>query len=269
MINLIVQFYKVKYENTDKKLINERQNEINYCFVNNLNNQIIDKIHFLYELEEDVEYMESLGISRNHKKIVLVNLNRRVNYQDIFSYANKNNNENDIWIYVHGDMCLESGFEKLKLIDFNKNNIYALTAHKYNCNKTLNCNCTRQYHTEKGLMSSSFDGFVFKTPIKEEVVKQCNHIVHRLGAENRTIAILKNNGYNVVCPNNTLMCHHVHYVKIFAKQHASWVEMDGTCKPEEYYNKIHREQRSKPFKDRIITKGIPIYLGCAKFVENL
>ena len=49
---------------------------------------------------------------------------------------------------------------------FNKNNIYALTAHKYDCNKSLNCNCTRQYHTEKGLMSSSFDGFVFKTPIK-------------------------------------------------------------------------------------------------------
>ena len=39
MINLIVQFYKVKYENTDKKLINERQNEINYCFVNNLNTE--------------------------------------------------------------------------------------------------------------------------------------------------------------------------------------------------------------------------------------
>ena len=269
MINLIIQFYKVKYENANDELINKRQQEINYCFVNNLNNPVIDKIHFLYEMIDDVDYMASLGINKNHEKIILYSLGKRMNYKDIFGYANEKHNEGDIWIYVHGDMCIESGFEKLKTIDFNKNNIYALTAHKYGCNKTLNCNCTRQYHTEKGLMSSSFDGFVFKSPLKIEAVNQCDHIVHRLGAENRTIAILKNNGYNVTCPNAILRCHHVHYIKIFANQHATWVEMDGTCRPQEYYSNIHRLQKQKPYHEKIVGGGIPFYLGCAKLVNYL
>ena len=47
MINLIVQFYQVKYENVSEELIKKRQEEINYCFYENYLNENIDKIHFL------------------------------------------------------------------------------------------------------------------------------------------------------------------------------------------------------------------------------
>jgi len=45
-----------------------------------------------------------------------------------------------------------------------------------------------------------------------------------------------------VCPNSILYAHHIHYVKVFAKQHNTWIEMSGECKPLEYYTKIHGEQ---------------------------
>ena len=77
MLNLIIQFYKIKYKNVEQDLINKRQQEINFCFINNLMNKNIDKIHFLYELKEDVEYMKLL-LSKNNietDKIILYNFN--------------------------------------------------------------------------------------------------------------------------------------------------------------------------------------------------
>lgn len=272
MIHLIVQYYQVNYTNIDDKLIQQRQDEINRCFLSNLSNPNIDKLHFLYEKIEDVNYMQfSLGISKKHPKLVLYNLGKRMNYADIFNYPNNYPQKtNDIWIYLHGDMQLISGFEKLRTINMDSNKIYALTAHNpKKCNKQILCNCTRQYITPKGLYGPTFDGFIFKSPIKQSVIDTCNHIVHCLGAENRTIAILKNNNYNVVCPNHLLMCHHIHNVQIFAGEHSMWINLKGEYKPKEFYSNIHKEQKNKKYQEKIVGGGIPFYLGCVKFVDKL
>jgi hypothetical protein len=266
MINLIVQFYQIKYENVSEELIKKRQEEINYCFYENYLNENIDKIHFLYENLEDVVYMEKkLNISRNDNKIILFNLGKRINYQDIFKYS-RNYNKNNIWVYLHADMKVEQGFE---LIDKNlgENNVFSLTAHKKTCNNKLKCDCTRQYSTPYGIFSPTFDGFIFRGWIKENVIKRCNHIVHCLGAENRTIAILKQEGHMVYCPNNSIKCRHVHDVKIFAKEHQKWINLEGRFKPQEYYSKKHREQKNKDYSDKIIGGGIPFYLGTVQFIE--
>ena len=84
---------------------------------------------------------KKLNISRNDNKIILFNLGKRINYQDIFKYS-RNYNKNNIWVYLHADMKVEKGFE---LIDKNlaENNIFCLTAHKKECNDKLKCNCIK------------------------------------------------------------------------------------------------------------------------------
>lgn len=275
MLNLIIQFYKIKYKNVEQDLINKRQQEINFCFINNLMNKNIDKIHFLYELQEDVEYMKLLLRKNNIEtdKIILYNLAKRMNYKDLFNYANNYDNRNLLnnptWIYAHSDMLLNSGFDLLNKTNFNNKNIYTLTAHKSSCNKQLICNCTRQFKTNDGYYTPTMDGFVFKTPILPKAVKDCDHVVHIMGAENRLVAMLKTNGYKVLCPNNILHCYHIHDIKIFANEHSKWIQFDGTTKELSYYQNIHKNQKHKEFKDRIVGGGIPFFLGSVKIIDRL
>ena len=267
MVHLITQFYKVNYENADKDLIRKRQDEITYCFKTNLNNPHVEKIHFLYEKEEDVDFLEEEGIKRDNEKIVLYNLGSRMKYNLIFEYANKHL-DGEICVYLHSDMVINSGFDLLDH-ENTRNNVFPITSHKPNCNGQFICRCTRQFKTNRGWMGVTFDGFAFKSPIKEEAVKELDHIVHRLGAENRTICILKEHGYNVVCPNQILRCTHLHNVKIFAKQHASWVNREGEVKPQDYYSKIHAQQAGLPYEKIIVAGGLPFFMGSCEFVDRL
>ena len=109
MIHVITQYYKVKYQNVPQNLIKKRQNEITLCFKKNLAHKDINKIHFLYESEDDVMFLKEEGIDIKSNKIVLYNLGSRIKYSDVFEYAN-NNLKNEICIYLHAAMCLDTGF---------------------------------------------------------------------------------------------------------------------------------------------------------------
>ena len=177
MIHIITQFYKVKYKNTSKDLLRKRQNEITYCFKKNLTHKTIKKIHFLYESEDDINFLEKEGIDIiSNDKIILYNLGSRIKYSDVFEYAN-NNLKNEICIYLHADMCIDSGFDLLEKDTYNSKKIYAITSHNLNrCNRQMICRCTRQYQTPKGWYGVTFDAFVFKSPISNEVIKKANKI---------------------------------------------------------------------------------------------
>jgi len=265
MIHLITQFFKVNYNLHDKNLIRKRQNEITHCFkVNLLHNDVV-KIHFLYEKKEDVDFLKQEGIDITDEKIVLYDIGNRLKYSLIFDYANKFLRDK-ICVYLHADMCISSGFNKLNINNTN-NILYALTSHDPNCNGNLHCKCTRQYNTNKGLYGVTFDGFVFKSPINEEIINEANHHVQRLGGENRLICIFKDYNYNVVCPNQDLKCIHHHKIKIFNNMTKDkWITREGEDKPQEYYSKIHKKQKKKSYEDKIVGGGIPFFKGSAEFI---
>lgn len=270
MVHLITQFYQVKYENQPIDLIKARQFEITTCLKNNLKNIEVKKIHFLYESYDDVEFMESEGISKDHPKIILHNLGHRLKYSDVFKYANTFL-DGKTCVYAHSDMILHEGFNLLNDKPMKPNKVYCLTAHNNKtCNRKFKCNCVRQFVTPKGVYTPTVDGIVFVGgSINEKAINDCNHIMHRMGSENRMIAILKREGKEVVCPNNVLYALHLHYVKIFAKQHNTWIEMSGECKPLKYYQEIHCQQSGEPYDKKIVGGGIPFYDGAAKLVGEL
>lgn len=269
MVHLITQFYKVNYNNQPEDLIRKRQNEITQCLKSNLEYQFIEKIHFLYEHESDVEFMVQEGIFKENPKLIISELGHRLTYSDVFQYANQNLS-GEVCVYAHSDMMLTEGFEKLTNQNMNPNKIYCLTAHDHKrCSKRFKCDCVRQFVTPKGIYTPTVDGIVFKGGhIKNEVIEKCNHIMHRMGSENRMIAICKYAGYDVICPNILLYAKHIHYVKIFAQQHNTWIELSGECKPLEYYQKIHRQQASLAYDKKIVGGGIPFYDGTAQLVNE-
>ena len=83
-------------------------------------------------------------------------------------------------VFTRGYVYRESGFDKLTIENM-ENKVYSLTSHSLNCNRKIICHCTRQFKTNRGYYGVTFDGFVFKTPLKESVVKEANHCVQRLG----------------------------------------------------------------------------------------
>lgn len=266
MVELIIQFYEVNYDNVDKDKIRRRQDEITYCLKSNLQNSSVDRVHFLYDKQSDVDFMEKEGVSKDHSKLTVFDIGRRMHYSDVFSYANTYLKDK-ICVYLHADMCIYSGFDQLNHMDTTK--IYALTAHNFNCNKQPICHCTRQFKTHKGFYGPTFDGFVFSSPIKDAVIKDGTHYVGMMGSENRLICILKENGYDVICANNILFCYHHHIIKVFSSARGKWINRAGEMKDLEYYSSIHRAQTDKTWEEKIVGGGIPFFDGTCKFTERL
>lgn len=277
-IHLIAQYYKVKYSNCDEDSIRKRQSEIDFCFRMNVNNAQIHHIHFLYECDSDLDHFKSIGIDLNQPKITLVNHGQRLRYSHILQYARRHI-EKDAWcIYLHADMCVKYGFNRLSFLpqeQKDRKRIYALTSHNpARCNRELQCNCTRQFNTDRGLYGVTFDGFTWYNGILgsiEALLPDVDHIVHVMGAETRLIAMLRKHGFNVYCPNNVLVCDHYHFVKIFAGQHSQWITLSGEFTPLKQWSDIHVQQKKDnlPWDRRIVSAGIPFYDGSAEFISEL
>lgn len=230
MVEIIVQYFKVKYNNKE-----ERQKEINLCLKKNIENKYVNTIHFLYESEEDFEYFKPLI----NKKVNMYSIKKRLSYQTMLDYANKYL-KNKVCVYLHADMYLTDDFG---FYQFKNNYMYSLTSHHpKKCNKTLNCKCTRQFNTPKGLYGVTFDGFVFTSPVNVNT-NDFNYLVNHMGAENRFIYLFKKNNYTVVCPNKDLRAIHVHQTIFHNRK--DWIDIDGNFKPMEYYCNIHKKQKKK------------------------
>ena len=276
---LIIQYYKVNYENHPQDLINKRQKEINVCLEHNLNNTSITEIHILFESNEDEKYMHTQGFDTSHSnfnKIKPYFLGSRLTYQSILNYASIKL-VNKWCIYMHSDLylnhinvsSLQASIEEL--YTKSEKNVYALTAHHpTNCPKRgIRCGCTRQWFTKQGLRTPTIDGFIFKSPLNTDLITNANHIVHRMGAENRMIYLFRKYGYTITCPHMIFYTIHQHLVKIFAPQHSTWVEMSGECKPLEYYQQIHAQQSNLPYEQKVVGGGIPFYDGTVEIVDKL
>lgn len=264
MFEIITQFFK-----SDNP---KRQEELDYCFQKNLENKYINKIHFLYENKEDLNYSKKF----NSDKIIYYNLGKRINYKKVFEYSNsiieKNINQKinnqTIFIYLHADMQITEDIKKINDKNFNDNTIITLTSHHpFNCNKLLKCNCTRQYKTDKGLYGVTFDGFIFQGIISNNIISKLDYEVNHMGAENKLIYEFKINNYNVICPNKDIRAEHYHITQFHNRK--DWISIDNSIKPLKYYQRMHKLQKvlNYPFANRLVGGGIPFYLGSAKLVN--
>ena len=155
MVHIITQYYKVGYGDNEN-----RQKELDKCIINNINNISVDKIHILYNNDEDKKMLDNLI---KNPKIIYKQIYNIIRYSDVFEYYNSFL-FNKTCVYLHADMYIGNGFEDES--NFKQNVIYFLIPHKVGCDFNINCKCSRKTKTDKGLFSSgAFDGFVFKNII--------------------------------------------------------------------------------------------------------
>ena len=265
MIHIITQFYIVNYG-----MKKERQEEINKCIINNINNNQVKNIHVLYLDEKDKEYLKNL---LETDKIIYKKINNILKYSDVFKYYNEFI-DNEICVYLHADMYLGLGFDNITN-NMLKQTVYFLIPHKRNCNFELNCKCSRKVKTKLGLFSSgAFDGFVFNGNINSNIIRNSNFQVNTLGGETKLIALFKLNQYDVFS-TPVLQSFHLHKDRTKSgfndSTYSRWITLNGTFKPREYFSMIHKDQASKnkPYEDRIVGGGIPFYLGSVLIKKKL
>lgn len=183
----ITQFYIP--ENID------RYNEIKYCLNKNYNNKYIDKI---YLLNEKIYTDEELGIN-DINKIIQININKRIEYSDIFIFVNNNNIKGYI-IFSNSDIYLDDSINILhySLLSSEKLMISLLRYEDKNIifGPRPDSNDTWIFHSNYTINNNRLNGLKFKLGIN--------------GCDNKYNYICKILGYNIInCPNK-IKSYHVH-----------------------------------------------------------
>lgn len=144
-INLLVSYYKDKNE--------DRQKEIDFCLKLNCANKLFLKIIIINETLKDIDF-----IDREDKRIIIINYNNRLKFNDFFKYANQYSNEDTINILINSDIIIGENFNKLiddSIINMN-NKILFLS--RYDVEKNNEYKINIDY--------GSFDTFIWKGIIK-------------------------------------------------------------------------------------------------------
>lgn len=178
-----------------------RFKEIHKCLKNNLENDIIKKVVFFYEIENEnkIDYK-----FYNHEKIMIIpvvtNNRRDISFNNIVDYINLNF-KNELCIISNNDIYFDNTLNKLNQLDFIKYN-YFISLTRKNCDNYLdNNNKIWKPH------SASQDSWIFRSPLKLMPSNinlgwiQCDNIIseayHKLG-------------YNVINPHYSINAWHLH-----------------------------------------------------------
>jgi len=268
MLNLILQYFKVKRDknNKDYEILCKRQEEYNFCLKKNLEFEQIESIHILLENEEDYEELSSTIDIKKYKKLVIFFLNKRMKYIDALKYANNNLN-NKIVIILHSDIFLLSGFEKISIDNFKEKKMYALSRTNVYKGKDTDSNQNIRIKKINGKdYTTTVDGWCLKTPIPENIVKESFQQQNVWGSENRLIWIFKKNNYQVISPKQLIMIHW-HKTLIRPTQNNNWIKMDGSLVSNEEHQKWRKANIQKA--KEICGGDVPNLLGSAERTDYL
>lgn len=190
MINLLINYYVTSDE--------VRQKEIDFCFINNVLNQFINKIH-CFVTEEDYEKLET-----RNDKIIFTKITERPTYYDYFKYANDNIDEGEIIIIGNSDIYYDSSVRILPEI-LGKTDVCALTRWGADGN-TLNENTITMYQNAK----CSQDAWIYINKLQNLENMDCKFNLGVNRCDNRIAYEFHNNGYNVFNPCLDIIIYHYH-----------------------------------------------------------
>ena len=84
MINIISTFYISKYGSSND---NKRTDELIQALINNINSEIIEKIHLFIDDDDSLEKLNEIkSKSNNSDKIVIIAIKKQPIYHDFFNY---------------------------------------------------------------------------------------------------------------------------------------------------------------------------------------
>ena len=215
-INIFCQFFI----NPNK----ERQNEIIFCLLKNLQNKHVDKVYLLNErIYTDIELG---GISS--EKIIQVNINKRLTYKDVFNYVDKNN-ITGFFCIINSDIFFDETLKQLHLTNLSQEKyMFAQLRFNYN-NKTKDkyinktCNCSQ-------------DTWIFHTNFIKDILNNIapfNIELGKYGCDNKILYLLNNIGFKIINHPYFIKTYHYHTSQI-----RTYTQIDGIPQPYVFVNPV-------------------------------
>jgi hypothetical protein len=198
MINLVTSFFN---KNTDNDILIKRNNEYNVTLLKNLESEYIKKIHLLIEDDYSLHVLNNIIEKKEeyNNKIIKIIFNKQPMYSDFFKYSFDNLKEELVMISnsdIYLDKCDNDILNKYIL---EKNNVFSLTRYENENDKPLIDN-----------FMGSYDSFIFKSPLKDDIYVRSNFTQNNWGSENLVISLIRNNGYEILNPCYQIKIIHNH-----------------------------------------------------------
>jgi GDP-L-fucose synthase len=218
-IVLITQYFKVK--NDDPKYTIDRQKEIDYCLIKNCENKYIDKIHLFIEENANIDF-----INKYKTKIVVIHINKRITFKDVFQYYNDNLSES-ICILLNSDIYLDDSIQIVKHVNFNKLfislNRYEINNDKCNLlngleiNEAVRKNCSTYLKPYQPSIWSQ-DGWIWKHKHLNFDIKY-DFLLGSTGCDNYISYLLNEDNYIVCNPSSLICLNHFDVLSIETDKH--------------------------------------------------
>ena len=195
-IILIQQFY------VDKNP--ERHRENKFCLNINNNNKFIDEIILL---NEKIYTKDELGIENDTTKIKQININKRLNYKDVFYYIEELK-LNGYIILANTDIFLDSTIERVKISGLSKERkVFCQLRHEFIGNKDLSSCKLHLYRPD------TQDAWIWHTNscLTKNQREILDYRMGKNGCDNKTVYIFSILGF--ACHNEPTFIKIYHYHK--------------------------------------------------------
>lgn len=176
----------------------ERQKELDFCYITNINNSNFDHLHIFYQ-DTPPEV---------NNKVILNPLTSRNTYQDYIIYAQNNIPKDDIIILSNSDMYFDNSIAKVKQFDLDK---HILTLTRWSSHSTEDGNRLIDgkvtYYKNH---SCSQDVWVWKNPLNNSTNSDTNFPMGVPGCDNKIAYAFKEMGYEPINPCLDIIAYHYH-----------------------------------------------------------
>lgn len=185
----------------------ERQEEIKYCLLNNINNKYIDEI--ILFVEKDYNFSNILGKSINLQKLKIIKVQERLSFKTAFEFANKKylkNQKDTIFVLCNSDIYYDKTILNLNQVDFTKK-FLAISRLEVQKNKS-----NKKKYGGRG----SQDVWVWKNKLDIKPKKKFKSYYQDgikmgiAGCDNYILYLINDSGYKVENKCKLLNCYHLH-----------------------------------------------------------
>lgn len=221
-MNVVLQLfvYKVSSEATPPEIYlkQQRQKEIDICFLINIHHPAIKKMYILCEDQEAIEYYRKLSGDQS-KKIDFVLYGHQPTYKEFLEFVSKALPAKEFVCIMNSDIYFHDSFQVSFLEQHLKENmIFGLTRHEHTDIGHTLCNaetCSLVY-----VHRGSHDTFIFQTPVPPTI--DLNSIDNRqnlFGSENIFLHAWNKAKCKVLNPCHQIKTIHLHRDRVYFQEY--------------------------------------------------
>jgi len=195
ILHAISSFYIPNHE--------ERKKELQETLYKNLTCYNFKQIHLFVDSFEGLEFINyNYPEYLKNEKIKIIAVGKQPTYSNLFEYANKL--EGELCMIMNSDIWLHS-ISDMRLLDNLENTVYGITRHE----SSMVPEMIERFHKQPDFIGSQ-DAFIFKSPVKPELIKKTKFPQNVWGSDNVLLREFSDLGYTLLNPASQIIIVHEH-----------------------------------------------------------